>query len=317
MMIRFPLTVLALAVLAAGFGTLTASAQTEKAHDKHGDAASHEHAAGQDESHATMEKAEKAISTALATLSPEDQKLAAAQRFCPIMEYSRLGSDGAPVKIMISGKPVFVCCKGCVDEANKDGQATLKKAQTLTKVSATLAKLPMEERMAIEAQKYCAVQNNNFLGTMGAPVKLEIDGKPVYLCCAGCKKKAEADPAATLAKVEELKHAGMQEDHGAHGQGDAPISPALSLDEHAYRYQSPTVAHDVLIFTGSGLMGREVVNIRSSDIVAIVGGSSGTLGELAIAYDEGKLIGVLTGTGGISDMVEDILKTCNKETGGC
>lgn len=93
------------------------------------------------------------------------------------------------------------------------------------------------------------------------------------------------------------------------------ISPALSLDEHAFNYESPTLAHDVLIFTGSGLMGREVVNIRSSDIVVIVGGSSGTLGELAIAYDEGKLIGVLTGTGGISDMVADILATCNKETG--
>lgn len=93
------------------------------------------------------------------------------------------------------------------------------------------------------------------------------------------------------------------------------ISPALSLDEHAYHYGSPTLAHDVLIFTGSGLMGREVVNIRSSDIVVIVGGSSGTLGELAIAYDEGKLIGVLTGTGGISDMVETILETCQKETG--
>lgn len=93
------------------------------------------------------------------------------------------------------------------------------------------------------------------------------------------------------------------------------ISPALSLDEHAYHYGSPTLAHDVLIFTGSGLMGREVVNIRSSDIVVIVGGSSGTLGELAIAYDEGKLIGVLTGTGGISNLVETILETCQKETG--
>ena len=93
------------------------------------------------------------------------------------------------------------------------------------------------------------------------------------------------------------------------------ISPALSLDEHAYHYGSPTLAHDVLIFTGSGLMGREVVNIRSSDIVVIVGGSSGTLGELAIAYDEGKLIGVLTGSGGISDMVETILETCQKQTG--
>lgn len=93
------------------------------------------------------------------------------------------------------------------------------------------------------------------------------------------------------------------------------ISPGLSLDEHAFNYESPTLAHNVLIFTGSGLMGREVVNIRSSDIVVIVGGSSGTLGELAIAYDEGKLIGVLTGTGGISDMVADILEKCNKDTG--
>lgn len=104
---------------------------------------------------------------------------------------------------------------------------------------------------------------------------------------------------------------------GASDQGGMVIgiSPALSLDEHAYHYGSPTLAHDVLIFTGSGLMGREVVNIRSSDMVVIVGGSSGTLGELAIAYDEGKLIGVLTGTGGISDIVETILETCNKETG--
>ena len=93
------------------------------------------------------------------------------------------------------------------------------------------------------------------------------------------------------------------------------ISPGLSLDEHVNKYGSPTAFHDILIFTGSGLMGREVVNIRSSDIVVIMGGRSGTLGELAIAYDEGKLIGVLTGTGGISDLVEQILTACAKETG--
>lgn len=93
------------------------------------------------------------------------------------------------------------------------------------------------------------------------------------------------------------------------------ISPGLSRDEHIHKYDSPTEFHDVLIFTGSGLMGREVVNIRSSDIVVIVGGRSGTLGELAISYDEGKLIGVLTETGGISDMVRDILEVCAKDTG--
>jgi len=93
------------------------------------------------------------------------------------------------------------------------------------------------------------------------------------------------------------------------------ISPGLSLEEHVFKFESPTVHHDVLIFTGSGLMGREVVNIRSSDIVVIIGGSSGTLGELAIAYDEGKLIGALTGIGGISDMAESILAACHKQTG--
>lgn len=93
------------------------------------------------------------------------------------------------------------------------------------------------------------------------------------------------------------------------------ISPGLSLDEHVYKYRSPTEFHDVLVFTGSGLMGREVVNIRTSDIVVIVGGRSGTLGELAISYDEGKLIGVLTGTGGITGLVKEILEVCAKDTG--
>ncbi len=93
------------------------------------------------------------------------------------------------------------------------------------------------------------------------------------------------------------------------------VSPGLSLDEHLHKYQSPSDYHDLMVFTGSGLMGREVVNIRSSDIVVFVGGSSGTLGELAIAYDEGKLIGVLTGTGGVSDIADAILAACRKETG--
>lgn len=93
------------------------------------------------------------------------------------------------------------------------------------------------------------------------------------------------------------------------------ISPALSEVEHVEKYNSPIAYHDVLIFTGSGLMGREVVNIRSSDIVIIIGGHSGTLGEFSIAYDEGNLIGVLTGTGGITSEIEIIVKIINKKTG--
>jgi uncharacterized protein (TIGR00725 family) len=95
------------------------------------------------------------------------------------------------------------------------------------------------------------------------------------------------------------------------------ISPGLSIDEHRGKYRSPTENFDVLIYTGSGLMGREITNIRSCDIIVIAGGRSGTLGELAIAYDEGRLIGVLTGTGGITEIVETIIRASKKETGAC
>ncbi len=93
------------------------------------------------------------------------------------------------------------------------------------------------------------------------------------------------------------------------------ISPALSLDEHIHKYHSPVDAYDVIVYTGSGLMGREVTNIRSSDLVIILGGRSGTLGEFAIAYDEGRLIGVLEGSGGIADRIRDIVAAIDKDTG--
>jgi hypothetical protein len=95
------------------------------------------------------------------------------------------------------------------------------------------------------------------------------------------------------------------------------ISPGLSIEEHQGKYRSPIEDFDVLIYTGSGLVGREITNIRSCDIIVIVGGRTGTLGELAIAYDEGRLLGVLTETGGITEIVETILHVTAKKTGAC
>jgi uncharacterized protein (TIGR00725 family) len=85
------------------------------------------------------------------------------------------------------------------------------------------------------------------------------------------------------------------------------ISPAADRREHRERYNLPTDASDVIIYTGFGLKGRNVINIRSSDIVIIFGGGMGTLNEFTIAYDEGKVIGVLEGSGGIADHIKDIL----------
>ncbi|MDO8531402.1 MAG: hypothetical protein Q7T26_04425 [Dehalococcoidia bacterium] len=92
------------------------------------------------------------------------------------------------------------------------------------------------------------------------------------------------------------------------------VSPALNFEEHVVKYQSPTAGYDAIIFTGSGLMGREIENIRSCDVIVFAGGRSGTLGEFAIAYDEGKVIGVLQNTGGITDHLETIIKFMHKAT---
>ncbi|HKY07998.1 MAG TPA: hypothetical protein VJQ55_07145, partial [Candidatus Binatia bacterium] len=71
---------------------------------------------------------------------------------------------------------------------------------------------------------------------------------------------------------------------------------------------------DAIIFTGFGYKGRNVINVRSADIVLILGGATGTLNEFTIAYDEGKIIGVLEGSGGIADHVRDVIRACNKPT---
>ena len=93
------------------------------------------------------------------------------------------------------------------------------------------------------------------------------------------------------------------------------VSPGHNFSEHTIKYDSPWEGFDVIIYTGSGLMGREITGVRSCDIVIVVGGRSGTLGEFAIAYDEGKLIGVLRGTGGIADHIAELVRVINKETG--
>ncbi len=92
------------------------------------------------------------------------------------------------------------------------------------------------------------------------------------------------------------------------------ISPASSQAEHVSRFQLPTDACDVLVYTGFGLKGRNVVLVRSCDIVLFVAGAMGSLNEFTIAHDEGKVIGCLSGTGGVADEVDYLLQNFSKKT---
>jgi uncharacterized protein (TIGR00725 family) len=101
-----------------------------------------------------------------------------------------------------------------------------------------------------------------------------------------------------------------------HGGFALGISPAENRAEHLDRYGLPEEGADVIIYTGFGYKGRNVINIRSADIVIIVGGATGTLNEFTIAYDEGKIIGVLQGSGGVADHIREIIDFCKKPTRG-
>jgi uncharacterized protein (TIGR00725 family) len=99
-----------------------------------------------------------------------------------------------------------------------------------------------------------------------------------------------------------------------HGGFTVGISPAHSSEEQQERYGLPQQGSDVVIYTGFGYKGRNVINIRSSDIVVILRGSIGTLNEFTIAYDEGKIIGILEGTGGVADHVRELVHALAKKT---
>jgi multidrug efflux pump subunit AcrA (membrane-fusion protein) len=68
------------------------------------------------------------IREALSQLSPEDRRLAEAQRMCPIRK-ERLGAMGPPVRITLNGRIVFLCCEGCRKKAEADPQGTLRQVE--------------------------------------------------------------------------------------------------------------------------------------------------------------------------------------------
>jgi uncharacterized protein (TIGR00725 family) len=93
------------------------------------------------------------------------------------------------------------------------------------------------------------------------------------------------------------------------------VSPAENLKEHVQKYNFPTDVYDIIVYTGFGFKGRNVVNVTNCDAVIIVGGHVGTLNEFTIAYDEGMVVGIMQGSGGVADFIDDIIKIANKKTG--
>lgn len=93
------------------------------------------------------------------------------------------------------------------------------------------------------------------------------------------------------------------------------VSPASSELEHVKKYRLPVDYHDIIIHTGFGYSGRNLLLTRASDAVLVSCGRMGTLNEFTISFEDEKIIGILTGTGGMADEIDDILKKAHRGFG--
>ncbi|MEM4648146.1 MAG: hypothetical protein QXO12_02470 [Candidatus Pacearchaeota archaeon] len=101
---------------------------------------------------------------------------------------------------------------------------------------------------------------------------------------------------------------------GAKSEGGLVIglSPAASKIAHIKVYHLPVDYHDLIIYTGFEYAGRNLLLTRTADAIITICGRIGTLNEFTTAFEDNKPLGVLTGTGGIADMLEDILKKAHR-----
>jgi Cu(I)/Ag(I) efflux system membrane fusion protein len=73
------------------------------------------------------------------------------------------------------------------------------------KIQAALAALSPADRELARQQKFCAVLADSRLGSMGAPIKLTLEGESVFICCAGCRTAATKEPSKAIERVRELR----------------------------------------------------------------------------------------------------------------
>ena len=133
--------------------------------------------------------------------------LARAQRICPVTGQD-LGSMGGPIRTEIEGRTVFLCCRGCVGKPVRP--------EHWDRIEANL----------IAAQGKCPVFDEPLPRN---PQSTVVNGRAVYVCCASCIRKVEAEPDKYLAVVDRfLQERVPGERRGVPAGGAVPVPPGAA-----------------------------------------------------------------------------------------
>lgn len=86
------------------------------------------------------------------------------------------------------------------------------------------------------------------------------------------------------------------------------FSPASSEKEHIETYNLPVEYLDMIVYTGFGFPGRDLILTRSSDAVLFGCGRIGTIHEFTIAFEDKKPIGILEADWETDEVIKQILE---------
>lgn len=86
------------------------------------------------------------------------------------------------------------------------------------------------------------------------------------------------------------------------------FSPANNEKEHINVFKLPVEYMDLIVYTGFGFPGRDLILTRSSDAVFFGCGRIGTIHEFTIAFEDHKPIGILEADWETDEVIKDIIQ---------
>jgi hypothetical protein len=97
--------------------------------------------------------------------------------------------------------PLLVGCNPSPDPADVNPPAIQVDAAGERQTEGVMLLEDEADRIAARQQGICPVSGEP-LGSMGKPIKLTVEGREVFICCAGCEDALREDPEKYFAKLD-------------------------------------------------------------------------------------------------------------------
>lgn len=90
------------------------------------------------------------------------------------------------------------------------------------------------------------------------------------------------------------------------------FSPAATEREHVETYKLPLDYMDVIVYTGFGYSGRDLLFVRSTDAMIIGPGRVGTLNEFSVSFEDRRPIGILEGSWQTDEFLREVIDAAHR-----